>query len=302
VRDICGFRLAEGPLLPATLVGSGAAPVQGREFGHFLHQIGIFVVQRAREQAIGFICYIGDPFSPMIDWILANQVLFNAGVSALTVIIWVIYAQLLYFGFRRQRTPRMLINRGRKKNLDALCIISNMSQEAIYVEYIIATLKTSRGTVIMDVTDFEQDPTEEREDENGNRQMVSVVPPDLRENTRQGPLLSGEFMHIGTFKEVVKRLTGEADIPMRGSLPDADIELESLTIELIALYGPEPRPVNARRKFKIKSDENSATLVPTSWQTQHGISFLRRRRLSKIVDEMNETNFSMSSTIRWDDD
>ena len=238
----------------------------------------------------------------MIDWILANQVLFNAGVSAVTVIIWVIYAQLLYFGFRRQRTPRMLINRGRKKNLDALCIISNMSQEAIYVEYIIATLKTSRGTVIMDVTDFEQDSTEEREDENGNRQMVSVVPPDLRENTRQGPLLSGEFMHIGTFKEVVKRLTGEAGIPMRGSLPDADIELESLTIELIALYGPEPRPVNARRKFKIKSDENSATLVPTSWQTQHGISFLRRRRLSKIVDEMNETNFSMSSTIRWDDD
>lgn len=236
----------------------------------------------------------------MIEWIKDNQAVVSLGVSIATLLVWVIYAQLLYFGFRRQRTPRMLINRGRKKNLDALCIISNMSQEAIYVEYILATLKTSRGTVIMDVTDFEQDPSEEREDEEGNSQRVSVIPPDLRENTRQGPLLSGEFMHIGTFNDVVKRLTREAGIPMHGSLPDADIELQRLTIELIALYGPEPRPVNAHRSFDIKSDKDGATLVPTSWKTRHGISFLRRRRLSRIVDEMNETNFYMSSTIDWD--
>ena len=87
---------------------------------------------------------------------------------------------------------------------------------------------------------------------------------------------------------------------MHGSLPDADIELERLTIELIALYGPEPRPVNARRSFDIKSDKDGSTLVPTTWKTRHGISYLRRRRLSKIVDEMNETNFYMSSTIDWD--
>ena len=236
----------------------------------------------------------------MIEWIKDNQAVVSLGVSIATLLVWVIYAQLLYFGFRRQRTPRMLINRGRKKNLDALCIISNMSQEAIYVEYILATLKTSRGTVIMDVTDFEQDPSEESEDEEGNPQRVSVIPPDLRENTRQGPLLSGEFMHIGTFNDVVMRLTREAGIPMHGSLPDADIELERLTIELIALYGPEPRPVNARRSFDIKSDKDGSTLVPTSWKTRHGISYLRRRRLSKIVDEMNETNFYMSSTIDWD--
>jgi len=236
----------------------------------------------------------------MIEWIKDNQAVVNLGVSIATLLVWVIYAQLLYFGFRRQRTPRMLINRGRKKNLDALCIISNMSQEAIYVEYILATLKTSRGTVIMDVTDFEQEATEEREDQEGNTRQVSVIPQELRENTRQGPLLSGEYMHIGTFRDVVLRLAREAGIPMHGSLPDADIELERLTIELIALYGPEPRPVNARRSFDIKSDKDGSTLVPTTWKTRHGISYLRRRRLSKIVDEMNETNFYMSSTIDWD--
>lgn len=236
----------------------------------------------------------------MIEWIQENQAVVNVGISIATLLVWVIYAQLLYFGFRRQRTPRMLINRGRKKDLDALCIISNMSQEAIYVEYILATLETSRGTVIMDVTDFEQDPTEEREDEEGNSKRVSVIPPDLRENTRQGPLLSGEFMHIGTFNEVVKRLAREAGIPMRGNRPDADIELVCLTVELIALYGPEPRPVSASRSFYIKMNETGETLIPRTWRTRHRISFLRRRRLSKIVDEMNETNFYMSSTLDWD--
>ena len=64
----------------------------------------------------------------MIEWIKDNQGVVSVGVSIATLLIWIIYAQLLYLGFRRQRTPRMLINRGRKKDLDALCIISNMSR------------------------------------------------------------------------------------------------------------------------------------------------------------------------------
>lgn len=238
----------------------------------------------------------------MIDWIQENQTLFNAGISIATLIVWVIYAQLLYFGFRRQRTPRVIINRGRKRDLDALCIISNMSQEAIYVEYIIATLETSRGTVMMDVTDFERDPTEDRENEEGDKQRVSVTPATIRENTRQGPLLSGEFMHIGTFNDVVRRLARRADIPMQGYRPIGNIQLERLTIELIAQYGPEPKPVSASRCFTINSNKSGGTLTPTSWQTRQGISFLHRRRLCKKVDMMNDTDFLMSSTVRLEKD
>lgn len=238
----------------------------------------------------------------MLEWIKDNQAVVSVGVSIATLLVWVIYAQLLYFGFRRQRTPRVLINRGRNKDLDALCIISNMSQEAVYVEYILATLETSRGKVVMDVTDFEQDPTEEREDEDGNRQRVSVIPQDIRENTRQGPLLSGEFMHIGTFNDVVRRIAREAQIPMRGNLAEGDIEFECLTIEIIAMYGPEPRPVSATRSFYINSEQAGGTLIPASWQTSQGMSFLRRRKLSKLVDDMNQTNFVMNSTIRWEND
>jgi hypothetical protein len=238
----------------------------------------------------------------MVDWIEANEAVLNVCISIAILLIWVIYAQLLYSGFRRQRTAKVIINRGKKRDLGALCIISNMSQEAIYVEYILATLKTSRGTVTMDVTDFESVSVDARENEDGNLQSVSVTPGGISENTRQGPLLSGCFMHIGTFNDLVRRLACQAEIPMQGDRPEGDIRLECLTIQIIALYGPETRPISASRSFNINRDQTGETLTPASWQTHQGISFLHRRRLSKIIDEMNGTNFSMSSTVRWKKD
>lgn len=47
------------------------------------------------------------------------------------MIIWLVYAQLLYLGFRRQRNPRLIINRGRNKDINALCLISNKTVEKL---------------------------------------------------------------------------------------------------------------------------------------------------------------------------
>jgi len=234
----------------------------------------------------------------MIDWILANQTLFNAGISTITVLVWILYAQLLYSGFRRQRTPRVIINRGRQKDLNALCIISNMSQEAIYVEYILATLRTSHGKVVMDVTDFERSSADVQHEDNDPADTAMAPSENLRDDTRQGPLLSGDFMHIGTFVDLANRLAREAGIKMRGDRPEGDIRLQCLSIQIIALYGPDSRPISATRDFNIQSDESGTTLTPTSWQTRQGVSYLHRRRLGKFVNKMNETNFSVSSSVR----
>lgn len=233
----------------------------------------------------------------MMGWIEDNQSVLSVCISFATLLVWLVYAQLLFSGFRRQRTPGVIINRGKQKDLDALCIISNMSKEAIYVEYIVAVLETSGGTVTMDVTDRERDYTEASQKSNEKRPTSTVEPVGLHENTRQGPLQSGDFMHIGTFKDVLYRLARQAGIPLRGSRPEGDLQLQSLTIQIIALYGPESRPISASRKFRIGSERSTGTLTPDSWRTHQGVSFLHRRRLCKIVDEMNETNFSMTSTI-----
>lgn len=233
----------------------------------------------------------------MLDWIEQHQAALSIVISFATLLVWLVYAQLLFLGFRRQRSPRIIINRGKRKNMEALCIISNMSKEAVYVEYIIAILDTSRGTITMDVTDYEQTYTQGDENENGARQHSLGA---IQDNTRQGPLRSGDFTHIGTFSDIVRRLAQYQGIKMRGYIPEADIDFECLTIQVIALYGPDYRPISATRSFSIDNDKKAGDLIPASLGTRQGSSFWARRRLCKRVKVMNESNFSASSTIPRD--
>lgn len=73
-----------------------------------------------------------------MEWLNQNSGAISAVTGILTLMIWVFYAQLLYNGYVRQRRPRIIINRGSGKNLSSLCLISNMSAEAIFVQHIIA--------------------------------------------------------------------------------------------------------------------------------------------------------------------
>ncbi|HET8789900.1 MAG TPA: hypothetical protein VFM75_01705 [Modicisalibacter sp.] len=232
----------------------------------------------------------------MLNWVSQHQAVLSVLINLGTLAVWLIYAQLLYFGFRRQRRPRVIINRGRKKDVDALCIISNMSAEAIFIEYIIAELKTSRGTIVMDVTDHDQSNSQgNNAGDDAKEQLGSVG-----EYTRQGPLASSDFMHIGTFSDVIQRLAKEAGIEMQGYRPKGELRFRSLTIRLIAIYGPEDKPIGSERCFNLnlEEDESKYTLVPDSWDTRRLASSRQRRRLRKNVDDMNEGNYSSSSTIR----
>ncbi len=107
----------------------------------------------------------------MFEWIENNKEIITVFTSIATLLVWVIYAQLLYLSFRRQRSPSLIINRGRNKDINALCIISNMSAESIFIQYIIVELETSEGKITMDVTDLEQ--AYNKGDEHKQRQQSS---------------------------------------------------------------------------------------------------------------------------------
>ncbi|HET8791988.1 MAG TPA: hypothetical protein VFM75_12335 [Modicisalibacter sp.] len=232
----------------------------------------------------------------MLNWVSQHQAVLAIIINFGTLLVWLIYAQLLYLGFRRQRRPRIIINRGRKKDVDALCIISNMSAEAIFIEYIIADLATSNGTISMDVTDFDQLSNVGDDDVGDHDKQLGPA----SDYTRQGPLGSGDYLHIGTFSEIIQRLAWESGIKMQGHHPEGDLRFRSLTIRLIAIYGPEDKPIGAERCFNLNlnDDEKKYTLMPKSWDTQRLASPWQRRRLRKMVYEMNEGNYLSSSTIR----
>ena len=237
----------------------------------------------------------------MHDWISQHQKLLSLIINFGTLLIWLVYAQLLYLGFRRQRRPRLIINRGKKKDINALCIISNMSAESVFIEYIIATLDTSQGQIVMDVTDFEQqygaDDSGGNEEENRKPRRV-LNDSSVRENTRQGPLGSGDFLHIGTFYDLIVRMARDEGIEMENHRPKGDLTLDRLTIRLVGIYGPEDMPIGAERSFTLSDNGAYCSLVPESWDTKRMASMRQRRGLRKQIQHFNATNFSASSSFQ----
>lgn len=238
----------------------------------------------------------------MYKWIVEHHQVLSVLASLGSVVIWLVYAQLLYLGFRRQRSPRLIINRGRNKDINALCLISNMSAESVFIEYIIAELETSEGAITMDVTDFEQEYTEGDEDDR-QRKLSSETQLSLNstENTRQGPIEPGGFLHIGTFCQLIQRLARDEGILMAGDVPQGSLEFHRLTLRLIGIYGPENMPVGAERSFDLKLSGSYFGLRPASWDTKQLASIWQRRRLRKTVEKLNATDFSSSSSFRHAD-
>ncbi|MCE8025160.1 hypothetical protein [Billgrantia aerodenitrificans] len=225
----------------------------------------------------------------MFDWLFEHgddvSVLTDIG----TLIVWVVYAQLLYFSFRRQRRPRLLINRGRKKDIDALCIISNMSAEPVFIQHVVAELETSHGVVRVDVTDRTesyQDGDENRDQDASN--SSSENSPIVRDGSHQGPLEPGGFVHIDSFDALTRRLAHDGGFEMEGHQPQQGVVFHSLTVRIICIYGSEDLPIGAERCFEFIDRQPGCGLVPATWDTKRLASWWQRRRLCREIIQLND--------------
>ncbi|GGY78706.1 hypothetical protein [Marinobacter zhanjiangensis] len=207
----------------------------------------------------------------MLDWISQNNTLVNALTSIGTLFVWVFYAQLLYMGFSRQRRPRMLINKGvGHEYIDSPCLVCNMSQEAVFVFFIVIRLKTSKGVFTAPMTDISSDsPMDDK--------------PGLRERTRQGPLASGQCLQLTSFREMISTILRREGVETDNGYPcDPDIRLEWLEVHVISTYGSDDKAFGAVRRFRVHADTDThdVQLQPTSLDTTRRKSW-RYRRLAR---------------------
>ncbi|MCQ4311943.1 hypothetical protein NAV33_08585 [Pseudomonas stutzeri] len=211
----------------------------------------------------------------MIEWLTSNHQLISLIISSSTLLVWVFYAQLLLLNFRRQRKPSLIINRGAGKGLGSLCLISNMSAEPMFINQLVVSIETSQGPLEVDVTDIRQS-------------MEGDVSPDLiiHQTTHQGPLRSGEFTHIGTFQNMLRRVAELHGIKLEGHRPVGDWQFHSLEIRAVAFYGPERHPLGVLRRFRLRDlGEAECTLVPESPFTHQLTSRRDRRRVRRWLSE-----------------
>lgn len=203
-----------------------------------------------------------------MEWLNDNAQAISAVASVCTLFVWIFYAQLLYNGYARQRRPRIIINRGKGIGTDALCLISNMSSEAIYIQHVVAVLHTQQGSYSLDVVEYQQQSDEQEE---GSYR------------THQGPLSSSDYLHIQSFGSIVHQVKQywkiEDDL-----LHGHTIQLE---IRVIAIYGSEDMPMGASRSFNLDLDASpNHQLFPASVDTDRLNTRSQRKRVLKWVKEI----------------
>lgn len=187
-------------------------------------------------------------------WVTANAAVLSALTSVGMLLIWGVYLQLLLHNFRTQRRPQVIINRGRGSDINALCLISNMSSEAVFIETLFARLNTSKGCWMSDVTDVldQQGQSSRRGGEDAAETLSNV--------TRQGPMGAGEYMEAGVFGTLLQQIAREQGITLDENFctSDSDIELHSLEVGVIAIFGTESGPIGAVRKFNLEWDDHGS--------------------------------------------
>ena len=217
----------------------------------------------------------------MLEWLNNNSGALSAIASFCTLGVWLFYAQLLYLGFARQRRPRILINRGRSKSPDGMCLVSNMSSEAIFVSHVVGVLHTSQGEYACDLTDYT------RTDDSGEGQKAEHA-------TRQGPLDSGGYHQICSFREIIDHIAEghELDIDRETLTLEGEM-LRMLEIRLIAIYGSENRPLGAYRCFMLEKQDldphiknQDCHIVPTSFDTHRLSRRWHQKRIRQWLESL----------------
>ena len=206
-----------------------------------------------------------------MEWLNDNAQAISAVASICTLFVWMFYAQLLYNGYVRQRRPRIIINRGKGTGTEALCLISNMSSEAIYIQHVVAVLHTPSASYSLDVVEYQQQGDEQE---------------DASYRTHQGPLASGDYLHIQAFGNIVNQVKQHWKIDDE-LLSAHGIQLE---IRVIAIYGSEDMPTGASRTFHLNLKASPThQLLPISVDTYRLNTRSQRKRVLKWADEI-ETN------------
>jgi hypothetical protein len=172
----------------------------------------------------------------MWEWITSNAKVLTLFATALTLIVWMVYGQLLAASMRHAKTPRLVVEQGSGHGLDSICVVTNMSMETIYLQGVSVSLQTKDRTHRYMLADSAK--TTERE-----RGITT------RRETCQGPLKPNETLNLGTFRA----LLDEAAVGTGLETGDdgAPLGLEAVTVTAVTSFGPKQHTVGARRRFNL---------------------------------------------------
>lgn len=201
----------------------------------------------------------------MWAWIQQHSTTLSFFTGLGTLSIWLMFAQLFWLGFKRQRRARIVISQGWGEQWDSVCLLANMSYEPIFVQHIMLTLCINDTEYHSAITNFEE--VQPYDSENRPEEV-----------TRQGPMHTGSLMKLGTFRELIQRGAKHIGLTDQDYIPIDELQPTSCKVTVIANYGPSGKVIGAQREFQIEG-ENHELLRPLSLATQRMETRAARKRM-----------------------
>ncbi|WP_265516499.1 hypothetical protein [Nitratireductor luteus] len=197
----------------------------------------------------------------MWEFIKDNHGAISAVTAVLTMMIWVLYFQLLLNSYRHRIRPKININRGGGRSSNSRCVITNMSAEAVYVDAVILTFKGGEKQRICSLSDLDVSPSADK---------------DLRQQLLQGPLASGEFIDIGSFDELIEH-AGEGDTIAS--------DTKSIEVMVVGTYTADDGLIAAERRYELSRRDGQRLLQPVAFSTRQVRSRWERRKIEQLMLE-----------------
>lgn len=183
-----------------------------------------------------------------MTWIAKHANVITAFANVGMLLIWAFYAQLFYRNFKRYRRPRIIIDQMSGQAGASTCVVTNMSQEMLYLKCILVAGHDGQNREILRKTDCQEAVSSMKQ---GDQEIIS--------QTRQGPLSPGEILTVSTFPQLGRRVVSKEQTEEHSSVENPN---QSFEIRVIATVSSEDRPIGARRGFRIEPDHEKERIKP----------------------------------------
>lgn len=202
-----------------------------------------------------------------------------------SLLVWMVYARLLYISFRHHEQPLIIIHQAHGHGLGSSTLVINLSREAVHIVLVQLLVRVDGRMVTLPMGEYRAVTGEDESD----RAVENVM--------KEGPLRPGDYLSLGGFHGILR---AAAKVPGdEGEKKDEDDDslslqrlvgrIESVEIRVIAQYSAFSHPVGARKRYRLDTIDGKVCLLAGTALTEQINSFRGRRKVYRWLRESFET-------------
>lgn len=180
-----------------------------------------------------------------------------------SLMVWFVYAHLLYAQYSRRLRPNLLIDYVMRNDIDAVCMVINMSEQPINVECVLLAIDCGDEPMVIRPVSTMAEGTE-KHGEDAELQMY-------------GPLTSGDQRVLGRFRSLLRTAGALVGQDGRQWIPSGGRQrpVERFEIRVVARYSAEREVFGVQRSFSWVPTPRGHRILPQI-ATDHLVSRKQR--------------------------